>query len=412
MALLTFVGHWLAASAAMLWQVLWSLLAGFILSAMIQAYVPKGGLRALLGRAGIREIATAAALGAASSSCSYAAAATARSLFLRGADFTVAMVFMFASTNLVIELGLALWQLMGWPFVLAEWLGGILLIAVFVLLARIFLPAQVTDAARSNAVGDEGAGCPHHGHGGSHEGAPADHPAGEADPHRHDHDHGDHHHHDHGDMLAPGTTLWEKLRSRTGWTYVSHYFRMDVSMLRDDLVLGFLIAGFLAVVIPPSWWRHLFAVGLPGPARAIENALVGPLVAVLSFVCSIGNVPLAAVLWNSGSTFGGVVAFLYADLIVIPLLDVYRKYYGWALAARMAAVFYASMVVAGLLVEMIFAALNAIPQPSGAFLARLESVRFDATTVLNILFIAAALALAWVGRTPASRKHAATVHTA
>jgi uncharacterized membrane protein YraQ (UPF0718 family) len=365
LAVLTFVWHWLFASFAMFWQVLWSLLLGFMLSAMIQAYVPKDGLSKSLGRAGLKEVVLATILGAASSSCSYAAAATAKSVFKRGADFTVAMVFMFASTNLVIELGLVLFQLMGWPFVVAEWVGGLVLIAVFVILARLLLPKSAVEAGRTH-VEPEGAG---------------------------------HHAHDHGDMLAPGNTLWEKLRSPTGWKYVAHYFGMDLSMVQTDLVLGFLIAGLLAVAVPATWWQHLFVSNGPTTVRLIENALVGPLIAVVSFVCSIGNVPLAAVLWNNGSTFGGVIAFLYADLIVLPLIDIYRKYYGWALALRMVGVFYLSMVIAGLLVELGFTAFGAVPKPAGGFIMQVEAISFNYTAVLNIIFIIAALGLVWWCRT-------------
>ncbi len=364
--MVTFLWHWLFAAFAMFWQVLWSLLAGFIISAMIQAYVPKDGLSKILGRAGLKELGLATALGAASSSCSYAAAATAKSLFKRGADFTVAMVFMFASTNLVIELGLVLWRLMGWPFVIAEWLGGFVLIAAFVLLARLLIPRSAIEAGRAHVEAP----------GGGHE-------------------------HDHGEMLAPGDTLLDKMRSATGWRYVAHFFEMDWSMLQNDLVLGFLIAGFLAVAVPATWWQHLFVTTAPTPVRTIENALVGPLIAILSFVCSIGNVPMAAVLWNGGSTFGGVISFLYADLIVIPLIDVYRKYYGWGLALRMVGVFYLAMVGAGLLVELAFAALGVAPHPSGNFLMQMETIGFNYTAVLNIVFIAAALLLVWWGRRPA-----------
>jgi uncharacterized membrane protein YraQ (UPF0718 family) len=348
----------------MFWQVLWSLLLGFIISAMIQAYVPKGGLSKILGRSGVRELAIATALGAASSSCSYAAAATSKSLFKRGTDFTVAMVFMFASTNLVVELGLVLWQLMGWPFVVAEWAGGLVLIAVFVFLAKLLLPKQAIEAGRA------------------HE-----------EPVRNSQ-------HDHGEMLAPGKTLFEKLRSATGWKYVAHFFEMDWSMLQNDFLLGFLIAGFLAVAVPATWWQHLVLSTAPAPLRTIENALIGPIVAVLSFVCSIGNVPLAAVLWNGGSTFGGVIAFLYADLIVLPLIDIYRKYYGWGLALRMVGVFYLSMVAAGLIVELAYSGLHALPQAPGSFLMRLETISFNYTSILNIVFGALVLALLWWGRRP------------
>jgi uncharacterized membrane protein YraQ (UPF0718 family) len=377
MSALAFVAHWLLASFAMVWQVLWSLILGFMISAMIQAYVPKAGLSKVLGRAGLRELAIAAGAGAASSSCSYAAAATAKSLFKRGADFTVAMVFMFASTNLVIELGLVLWRLVGWPFVAAEWLGGFILMAVFVVLSKLLLSKRAVESGRAHVA------------------------AAEASGNGHEHDHG------HGEMLAPGATLLDKLRSATGWTYVAHYFDMDWSMLRSDLVLGFLIAGLLAVAVPPAWWQHLYITSAPPLARTIENALVGPIVAVVSFVCSIGNVPLAAVLWSGGSTFGGVIAFLYADLIVLPLVDVYRRYYGWGLALRTTGIFYLSMVIAGLIVELIFSAFGAIPRPQPGFVMRMENISLNATTVLNFIFIALALLLVWRGRrTP----HAAHAH--
>jgi uncharacterized protein len=370
MSVLLFVWHWLFVSFAMFWQVLWSLVLGFLASAMVQAYVPKDGLAKLLGRARLREVALATGLGAASSSCSYAAAATAKSLFKRGADFTVAMVFMFASTNLVIELGLILWQLMGWPFVVAEWAGGFVLIAVFVLLARVLLPAWAVERGREHAQAEDASG------------------------------------HEHGDMLAPGATLFDKLRSAKGWTYIAHFFEMDWSMLAVDLILGFIIAGFLAVAIPPTLWQHLYLTSAPAPLRTVENALVGPVIAVFSFVCSIGNVPLAAVLWNGGSSFGGVVAFLYADLIVLPLIDIYRKYYGWALALRMTAVFYCSMVIAGLVVELAFSALHAVPHPQSGFLMHVETISLNYTSVLNVLFGAAAVALVWYGRRTPHVHHA------
>ncbi|MBV8170618.1 MAG: permease [Candidatus Eremiobacteraeota bacterium] len=357
----SFLWRWLVAAFAMFWAVLWSLLLGFLVSAMIQAYVPKGGLSKLLGRVGLREIALATGLGAASSSCSYAAAATAKSLFKRGAAFTTAMVFMFASTNLVVELGLVLWRLMGWPFVAAEWIGGLVLIAVFVALAQLLLPKSAIEDGRAICQVSEAGG----------------------------------HEHDHGDMIAPGNTFWEKLRSPVGWRYVAHYFQMDWSMLQNDLILGFVIAGLLAIAVPNSWWQHLFVQNAAPGWRMLENALVGPIIAVLSFVCSIGNVPLAAVLWQGGATFGGVVAFLYADLIVLPLIDIYRKYYGWRLALSMTGVFYISMVIAGLLVELLFSWSRQIPHVAGNLLMDVEQFSLNYTTILNIIFVVAILGLLW-----------------
>jgi uncharacterized protein len=361
MIIVHFIGQWLYASFAMFWAVLWSLLLGFILSAMVQAYVPKGGMAALFGRAGIRELGLATFLGAASSSCSYAAAATAKSIFKRGANFTTSMAFMFASTNLVIELGFILWRLMGWPFVVAEWVGGIVLIVIFAIFSKIFISPALAEQGRA------------------HE------------------ETGSTRQHDHGEMLAPGSTLLQKLRSGDGWRYIAHYFEMDWSMLQTDLILGFLIAGFLAVGVPATWWQHLFVTSGPSAFRVIENAMIGPVIAFLSFVCSIGNVPLAAVLWNGGSTFGGVIAFLYADLIVLPLVDIYRKYYGWPLALRMVLVFYVSMVVAGLVVDGVFGVLHLTPDPSGNFLMAVEQISFDYTTILNAFFLALVGFLVWWG---------------
>jgi uncharacterized membrane protein YraQ (UPF0718 family) len=367
--MLLFVWHWLLAAVAMFWTVLWSLLLGFLISAMIQAYVPKDGLSRVLGKVGLRELVLATGLGAASSSCSYAAAATAKSLFKRGAAFTTAMVFMFASTNLVVELGLVLWRLMGWPFVIAEWVGGLVLIAIFVALAQLLLPKRLIDEGRAHVLAaDESAN----------------------------------HDHDHGEMLAPGATLWEKLRSAEGWRYVAHYFKMDWSMLQKDLVLGFVIAGLLAVAVPNSWWQQLFVSNAAPLWRTIENAFVGPIIAVLSFVCSIGNVPMAAVLWQGGATFGGVIAFLYADLIVLPLIDVYRKYYGWKLALSMTGVFYLAMVAAGLVVELLFASAGQIPKPAGNLLMEVEQIGINYTSILNIVFMVAVIGLLWWAKSTGS----------
>jgi uncharacterized protein len=373
-----FLWHWFAASAAMFWAVLWSLLIGFLASAMIQAYVPKDGLSKILGKVGLREVTLATVFGAASSSCSYAAAASAKSLFTRGAAFTTAMVFMFASTNLVIELGLVLWRLVGWPFVVAEWVGGLVLIAVFVVLAQLLLSKRAVEEGRVHALAAEQTALERM--------------------------------HDHGDMLAPGNTLGEKLRSAQGWRYIAHYFQMDWSMLQTDLILGFVIAGFLAVAIPDSWWQHLFLTNAPPLWRALENALVGPIIAVLSFVCSIGNVPLAAVLWQGGSSFGGVVSFLYADLIVLPLLDIYRRYYGWKLAISMTGVFYIAIVIAGLAVEGIFALSGHVPMRSGNLIADVEKIGLDYSTILNVIFGAGIISLLWWAHTGSTATHSVSHH--
>jgi uncharacterized protein len=316
----------------------------------------------MLGRDGAREIALATLFGAVSSSCSYASAAISRALFRRGAALVPALAFLFASTNLVVELGMALIVFLGWRFAAAEWIGGVVLIGVMTLLVRLTYPARLAEAARS--MGQAGSGDQ--------------------------------------DLVVPGRTLGERLRNPLLPGRVAQIFAMDLAMLWKDLVLGFLIAGCLAAWIPAAWWGSLFLQAAPSWVRVPAGALIGPLVAVLSFVCSIGNVPLAAVLWRSGAPFGGVLSFLYADLIVLPLLDVYRRYYGLRMAAYLTAVFYTTMAVSALLMDAGFAAAGLTPKLPGVALP--ASVSFspafaiDHTFWLNLLSGGAGLFLVWLAR--------------
>ena len=356
MDILGTIGRSLLEAVGMAWQVLWSLVLGFVISGMIQAYVSRQKMSQLLGRPGLKEIVLATGFGAASSSCSYAAIAAAKSMFKRGAHLIPMLAFMFASTNLVIELGLILWQLMGWQFALAEWVGGVVLIALMVWLIKLTYPSRLVEAGRNHQETGQTA------------------------------------EHNHGEELAPGRNLWQKLRSRQGWIYTAHYVAMDWSMLWKDLIGGFLIAGFISVIVPNSLWNVLFVQDAPAPLRTVENSVVGPLVAIFSFVCSIGNVPLAAVLFAGGLSFGGTIAFLYADLIILPILDVYRKYYGWRLAAYIAGVMFVTMVLAGILVDLAFAGLDAlfpsvhfVAQPNPKLLEQVTNFSFDYTFVLNII---------------------------
>jgi len=372
----------LLVGAAMAWQVLWSLVLGFTISGMIQAYVSRRRMTETLGRDGLKEIALATGFGAASSSCSYAAVAAAKSMFKRGAALAPALAFMFASTNLVIELGLILWQLMGWQFTLAEWLGGIVLIAIVSLLVKLTYPRRTVEEGRAHVeTGNVAA-------------------------------------HEHGEELTTGRTLWQKLRSREGWVYVAHYVAMDWSMTWRDILIGFVLAGFAAVLIPSTFWNALFIRSGPTPLRVIENAVVGPLIAVISFVCSIGNVPLAAVLFSGGITFGGAIAFLYADLIVLPILDIYRKYYGWRLAAYITGVLFSTIVLTGILIDLLFSGLDRlfpsahfIPQPNPHLVPTVEHITLSYTTVLNILALILVAALVYLNlKHPMRLAH--TAHTA
>lgn len=349
------IGQALFLAAGMIWQVAWSLILGFTLSGLVQTLVSKERMRELLGRDGWREIALATGFGAASSSCSYAAAALSKTLFKQGAALVPSLAFLFSSTNLVLELGIILWVLMGWQFTVAEWVGGLVLVTVMTLLVRLTYPQALVEEARRRADAAGG--------------------------------------HEHGSMeTAPGPLL-ARLRDPATRIAVAQNAMMDFSMLRDDLLAGFLIAGLLGTAIPAGAWNALFLhSGTPG-VQLLENALIGPLIAMLSFVCSIGNVPLAAILWASGISFAGVLAFIYADLIVLPLLDVYRKYYGWRMALYIFAIFFATMVVSAIIVDGAFAALHLVPRPNPNAVHDLTMFSFNYTFWLNLIFGALAVYL-------------------
>src|SRR6202049_807454 len=321
------LGDALRLAFAMFWQVLWPLALGFLLSEVIEAVVPKQAVARLLGKDSAQGVVTAAAFGAASSSCAYAAVALARTLFRKGASFTNAIIFEFASTNLVIELGLVLLILLGWQFLAGELAGGVLMGGLLALILRATLTRALVDAAHAQAE---------RGLFGRMEGHAA------------------------MDMSVSDGPLLQRLISPRAFTSIAHYFFMNIYSLWTDLVLGFLIAGALGAWVPDSWWSGLFFNG-HGIAHDIWGSLFVPLVAVISFVCSVGNVPLAAVLWRGGISFGGVVSFIFADLIVLPVLDIYRKYYGWRVMAYIFATFYITMALAGYIVETVFAAAGLIP---------------------------------------------------
>ncbi|OBI06701.1 hypothetical protein A5714_23295 [Mycobacterium sp. E2462] len=343
----------------MTWEILWALILGFALSAVVQAVVRRSTVVALLGNDRPRTLAISAGLGAASSSCSYAAVALARSLFRKGANFTAAMAFEIGSTNLVVELGIILALLMGWQFTAAEFVGGPLMIVVLAVLFRLFVRSRLVDAAREQA--DRGIA-------GSMEGHAA------------------------MDMsIQKDGPFWRRLFSAEGFTSVSHVFVMEWLAILRDLVLGLLIAGAIAAWVPESFWQSFFLADHPGWS-ALWGPIVGPLVAIVSFVCSIGNVPLAAVLWNGGISFGGVISFIYADLLILPILNIYRKYYGTRMALTLLGTFYAAMVCAGYLVELLFGTTGLIPRQRNATVTE-ASVSWNYTTWLNIAFLLLAAVL-------------------
>jgi uncharacterized membrane protein YraQ (UPF0718 family) len=352
------IGQALREAFYMFWEVLWPLILGFGLSAIVQALVSHNTIARLLGDDSPRSLTRATLFGIASSSCSYAAVALARSLFRKGASFTAAMVFELASTNLVIELGIVLAVLMGWQFTAAEFTGGILMVIIIALIFRLTLTPQLVKLAKEQA--ERGALGRMEGHAAM-------------------------------DMSVQDGSFRSRLFSGRGFTSISHLFVMDWASVWMDVAGGFLIAGALAAWVPAAFWQDFFLAGHPALAK-IEGPLVGPLVAIISFVCSVGNVPLAAVLWRGGISFGGVASFIFADLIVLPILDIYRRYYGGKVALYILGTFYVTMVAAGYIVEIVFGALGLIPSDRtvGAIGA---GPSWNYTSVLNVIFLVIAGAL-------------------
>jgi uncharacterized membrane protein YraQ (UPF0718 family)/YHS domain-containing protein len=340
----------------MFYDTLWALVLGFALSGAVQSFVSKREMQRVLGDHRPRTIVRSSFFGMVSSSCSYAASALAKSLFVRGADFTAAMVFMFASTNLVVELGVVLWLLIGWQFAVAEFIGGFIMIALLALVLPRVIDVAELDAARDRLRTVTASRSGHEGH---------------AD----------------GQDAQTSTPWRQRIRSRAGWSDASGYTISDVTMLRKELVIGFVVAGFASVAVPTGVWRALFLTG-HGIFSALENVIVGPVLAFISFVCSVGNVPLAAALWKGGISFGGVIAFVFADLLALPLVLIYRKFYGTRLAIRLSLVFWAVMSLAGLITEGVFTVLGQVP---GTLIGDIATVHFglNYTTVLDVLAVIA-----------------------
>jgi uncharacterized protein len=332
----------------MAWEVWWALILGFLLSGMVQAWFTRGEMERLLGGRGLAATLKATGLGAASSSCSYAAVAIAKSTFQKGAGLPAALAFMFASTNLVFELGIVLWIFLGPKFTAAEFAGGFVLILLMWAAVRLFVSRREEEDARRHAQQAQTG-------------------------------------HQHG--IAAGQRPWrQRVTSMQAWSDVAHNFRGDWQMLWKEIAAGFLIAGFVGL-LPRSVFETVFVQDAPGAVRTAENVMVGPLIAVLSFVCSIGNIPLAAILWAGGISFAGVIAFIYADLITLPILLIYRKYYGTRFALRLAALMLAVMVLAALAVDLAFSAAGLVPEDRPTIESITErGIELNYTAVLNIAF--------------------------
>src|SRR5882672_910318 len=351
------IGDGLKDAFLMAWEVWWALVLGFAISAIVQAWVPRERIEGALSGSGPKPVGWATGLGAASSSCSYAAVAIAKSLFEKGASAASALAFQFASTNLVWELGLVLWVLIGWQFTLAEYVGGVVMIVLMAASLRLFVSPGLEEQARKHAQ--------------------------EADT--------GHQHHMAGEELG-----WrERLTSASAWSDVAHNFRGDWQMLWKEIGIGFLLAGFIGL-LGNGFFNVLFISGAPGWLNALENVIVGPLIAVLSFVCSVGNIPLAAVLWSGGISFAGVMAFIFADLIVLPIILAYRKYYGWPFTLQIVALMLVTMIVAALAVDGLFSGLHLIPTTRPSRNDIFGSVQLDYKLVLNVIGLVIFAALFWL----------------
>jgi uncharacterized membrane protein YraQ (UPF0718 family)/YHS domain-containing protein len=340
------VGTALGNALLMAWEVWWALVLGFAVSGVVQAWVPREQIQARLAGGGGGPLVWATGLGAASSSCSYAATAIAKSLFQKGASAMSAIAFQFASTNLVWELGLVIWVLIGWQFTLAQFLGGFVMILLMAAMLRVFIPAKVEAQARDHAISAESG----------------------------------HQHH----MSSADGGWRERLTSVRAWSDVAHNFRGDWQMLWKEITAGFLLAGVVSLV-PERIFRDIFDTGLPGPLNALENAVLGVLIAVATFVCSVGNVPLAAVLWSGGISFGGVIAFIFADLLVLPIIAIYRKYYGWNFTLRLVGLMFVTMVIAALAINALFSTAGLIPATRPSPTDVFGSVALNYTFVLNVI---------------------------
>jgi uncharacterized membrane protein YraQ (UPF0718 family) len=364
--------HTFEGALFMLWETFWALVLGFTLSAALQAFVRRESMIQYFGQANLRSVGVATLLGAVSSSCSYAAAAAAKSAFQKGAHLIPTLAFMFAATNLVLELGCVLWILLGWHFVLAEVVGAFFLIAIMWILTALTLPRSWIKQARERAAGEKEDGSCCHSHQGGHT----------------HHEHSAHDSHESTHEIAPARRIADA-------------FFMDVSMMWKEILIGFLIAGLLMAVVPSEGWRALFLTHGGWPLRLVENACVGVLIAMVSFVCSIGNLPLAALLWSQGISFGGVISFIYADLVIVPLLLIYRKYYGTRMALYITAILTASMILAGIAVDVLFTVLGLVPQGARPPSPMQQAVfQWNYTSWLDLLALTALLVLAWLQFSP------------
>lgn len=338
------------------WKAGWAFILGYSISGMIQAFVPKAKMTRHMGAADFKSVSLSTLFGSASSSCSFAALAAARALVKKGAHFVAAVAFMFASTNLVIELGILIMIFLGWQFLAAEIIGGLILITISSILIKLTYPESWLNAAREKLEQED-------------------------------------------DNIEDDFDWKKRIRSKKGWYLVGNKFVHDWKMAWEDILIGFTIAGFMAVLVPQSFWSALFladAQHIPEWVVVVENALVAPFVAASTFIGSMGNIPLAAVLNNNGVIFAGIMGFIYSDLMVPPLVHINAKYYGWRVALYIAGIMFVSIVITALILHSGFSWLGILPEASGSSLQEHSAFRIDYTFYMNLVFVLIASLMVWL----------------
>ena len=380
MSIMNIITNILSAFAFMIWDIYWGLALGFILSSLIRAFVSTESISARLGKNSVSALSLSTLFGAVSSSCSYAAASMARTLMIKGATWSNAVAFMVASTNLVFEIFIVIVSLLGWAFFGGEVIGGLFFIVISAILISRFFPAKVQEEAKEHIVESEGKKTtdPHANH---HMESPCCH---------HDMKMGDQ------DKHTEKSSLFTRLKTASG-----HYY-MDVTMVGKDILIGLVVSAILMVLVPDTFWKGLFLSGnssLPHFVVLSWNAIVGIFIAIIAFVCSVGNIVMAAVLWQGGISFGGVIAFILSDLVTIPMLMVFRKYYGNRTMWYLLAILVLSIFVTSLLLDYSFAALHWIPKPHTAGMQmHNEHFSWNYQAWLNLFFIPVSIAYFYWGR--------------
>ncbi|GGM38162.1 membrane protein [Paraliobacillus quinghaiensis] len=330
-------------SIGFFWKAGWAFVLGYFISSMIQAFVPKVKMVKYMGDSSFKSVGLGTIFGAISSSCSFAALSAGRSLFRKGASFASTLAFLFASTNLVIELGILIYVFLGWQYVIAEIIGGIILILITWGLVSLFYPKKLVEEARSNVGEDE---------------------------------------------MEDSFNWKEKIKTKEGWYQVGHEFAHNWQMVWKEITIGFTLAGIMATYVPNETWKAIFLVGQAdiGFWQLLENTLIAPVAAMLTFIGSMGNIPISTILASSGVTFAGIMAFIYSDLVVPPIVAVNKKYYGWKTALYIAGVFYVSIVITALLLHLGFASVGMLPE--GANLIMKENpFKINYTFWFNIVFL-------------------------